>query len=191
MEPVKFQALIQDASSGKVAPVSSAQRDGSSIPMDTANLSVINVPLGKAVAIVLPAMEDMSYLKVLVSPIPLLSMDLATSFVLSGKAPHALDALTEPSSIKMDSASLSILNAKLGILSMATAYHAMEDISYPLMEDAPYHPSKPHPMQAALVGLLISRHASNAQTDSSSILMENVNRSQIYVLPGTKRMDFA
>lgn len=191
MEPVKFQTLIQDAFNGKAAHVSNAQRDGSSTPMDTANQSVINALHGKAVATVLPAMEDMSYLRALVLPTPLLLMDPATSSALSGKVFHVLNVPKEPSSIKTGSVSPSILNAKLGILSMETAFHAMVDISYLLMQDASNHPSKPLPMPAALVGLPISKPASNAQTDSSLIPMVNAKKYPIFVLPGTGRMDFA
>ena len=191
MELAKFQTLTQDAFNGKEAPAFSAPRDGFSILMDTANLSVTNVPHGRAVETALPAMEDTSCQRAHASPTQAPSMAPATSFALSGKVLHASDAPKEPSSIRMDSVSPLILNAKPGILSMETAFLAMLDISYPLMEDAPNHPFKPLLMPDALVGVLISRPVSNAQTDSSSIPMENAKKSQIFVLLGAKRMDSA
>ena len=191
MEPVKFQTSTQDASNGKAVPASNAPRDGFSILLVTVSLSVINAPHGRAVETASPAMEDTSYQRVLALLTQLPSMAPVMSSALSGKVLHALDVPRELSSIKMDSVSPSTLNAKLGILLMETAFLAMLDISYPLMADAHNHPSKPHQMLDALAGALISRHALNAPTDSSSILMENVNRSLIFALPGTKRMDFA
>jgi hypothetical protein len=159
--------------------------------MDTAKLLVINVLLGKAVETASPVMEDMSYLKVPVSLILILSMVLAMSYALSGRELHALNVRKELSSIKTGFVFPLIHNAKLGILSTEIAYHAMVDISYPLMEDALNHLFKLHLMQDALVGVLILRHALSVHTDSSSILMENANKSQIFVLLGTKRTVFA
>jgi len=191
MELAKFQTLTQDAFSGKVAPAFNAPRDGFSILMDTVNLSVTNVPHGRAVEIALPAMEDTSYQRVHALPTQVPSMAPATSFALSGKVLHASDAPKELSSIRMDFVYPLILNVKPGILSMETAYLAMPDISYPLMEDALNHPFKPLLMPDALVGVLISRPVLNALTGSSSIPMENAKKSQIFVLLGAKRMDSA
>lgn len=159
MELASSLLRIVDAPSGTETLAFNALKDGSSTPMEFAHQLVILVRPGTAMETASLAMEDSSFPKVHVLPIPVPSMARPTFSAHHGEEPAASSVPAEPFSIKMDFVCQSARNARPGIPLMEVASAAMLDI-YSLLMEAAHNLHLLHPqMLVALFGAPTKRFA--------------------------------